>query len=310
MTTSSVAMITEEQIPRTTQRVLKRIFNLDKIFKAVFRTPASQVDSRHIRKITMIKKPEAKVSLNLKHYDLPENGMSLHTHSDELSEYDMLVYSAVQSIYVHAFEETRRQHVPMTVGMIYRAMTANDTSKPTHSETERIHESIDKMRQIFVTVSPADNMVAVRPDIKKIDGAMISAYFVEGILQGKKTEYWIITMLPLLYIVSDTWNQIARIDIEKLNCHTRFTLEIGTVREFLVERIEKMRGKWFKNNGILMATVYGELLGVDIPTAKQREKISARIRTVLDAFVSNGYIKGYSFDRVARNRIRKIDIRL
>lgn len=301
-------------IAKTTRRTKEVIMNMDKVNQKVWGlSPDAVATEPTAYYIEAIKKPKSMmVELKLQYRDIQVEGTACNL-DEKLTTYDKMVHCALSSIYIAGHTYSGKTTIPMSTRMIYQVMCAHLGSKPSINEIKKINASIDKMRRIFVDITPSTDLEKEKPQILKISGSMISADYIEAIVQGQKAQWWYIHTLPLLCRVAENWKQIARIPLELIDCHThiRFTAEAGAVREYLISRIELMKRSTYKNNGILMTTMYSELLGTKTPTPKQRESIigkSGKASRILAALKDNGYIEDYGFERGARNTIIKINI--
>lgn len=300
-----------EQPAHKTKEIIK---NMDKVYQRIWGvTPDPNGVVPKDYRVEVIKTPKSmSVNLNIQYTGVEVEGSSLSLN-EALTPFDKLVHEAIESIYLGQYSKYN-QIVEMSPRMIYHVMTANWKSSPSANEIKKINASIDKMQRIFVTVRPTSELQLEKPQIVKISGAMISAVRFEIREEGKSRWRWNVSSLPLLYRVADQWNHIAHIPIEYLDCHkhVRFNEEIGVLKQYLSDRIEKMKRNTYHNNGILVETLYRDVLGTDSPTAKKREHIigkSGKVMRILEAFKENGYIRDYSFERGVRNSVCKINIR-
>lgn len=300
--------------PKTTHKAKDSIINTDHLYKSIWgKTPDSEDSEMNEYRVPMVKRPRELNILFEMHYVTEINGT--HVALDEaLNDIDRIVYGAVESIYLTAFEEFHETQVVMTASTIYRVLTADEKKKATPEKAAaKIDESIEKMRRIFITVTPTDDLIAKCPKLKGVDvnGPMLSAERIRDTIQGHRGTYWVINAMPLLYRFSDRLNQIARVPLKFLRNATRFTLEKCVICQYLVSRIEA--SKSYKNtgrrdNGILYETMYKDILKTESPTAKMREKFCTKVRDILDGFVKSQYIEGYELERGARKSLRKISI--
>ena len=106
------------------------------------------------------------------------SGQSLE---DALTEDDKIVHYALESIYVTAWENNKQTQVPISPGMVYRVMTANENARPTEKEISRINASIEKMSRIWIKITPRDDVQRKNPNIKEIRGMMIAGHQITGI---------------------------------------------------------------------------------------------------------------------------------
>ncbi len=305
-----------ESTAKTTLQTTQSILNMDKIYSSVWdKLPDKDDEYTHCYSIGVIKKPKPMdMELELQYQDIDIEGTTIALNQ-ALTPFDKMVHGAIESIYITHYEATGVTAVPMSPNMIYRVMSANYRSHATSAFESKINDSIEKMRHIFLTITPSLELQKEKPSITSVNGAMISADRIEATVQGQKGIYWCISNLPLLYRVSNFWNQIARVPLACLDCHNyaRFTPELGEIRQYLTTRIEQMKHRTYKNNGILMSTLYNELLGTQYPDAKTREKYigpKGKIPRILRAFKENHYIADFSFETGPRKTVTKINIQI
>lgn len=299
---------------KTTHRAKESIINTDNLYRSVWgKIPDNENVEMDINYSVPILTRPRKINVEFgMHYKAEINGTDIELDA-ALNDIDKIVYDAVESIYLTAFEEFYETQVIMTANTIYRVLAADEGKKATPGKAAaKIDASIEKMRRIFMTVTPSDALMEEYPKLKGVDinGPMLSAERIRDTVQGHQGIYWVINAMPILYRFSDRLDQVARVPLKYLRNPTRFTLEKCVIRQYLIRRIEagKSYRKKGRDNGILYETMYEDILKTKSPTAKIREKFCAKVRDILDGFVKNHYIGGYELERGPRNSLRKISI--
>lgn len=299
---------------KTTHRAKESIINTDNLYRSVWgKMPDNENAEMDMNySVPILTRPrEINVEFGM-HYTAEINGTDIELDA-ALNDIDKIVYGAIESIYLTAFEEFHETQVVMTASTIYRVLAADGGKKATPGKAAaQIDASIEKMRRIFMTVTPTGDLVEKYPKLKGVDinGPMLSAERIRDTVQGHHGVYWVINAMPILYRFSDRLDQVARVPLKYLRNPTRFTLEKCVIRQYLVRRIEAAKSyrKNGRDNGILYETMYEDILKTKSPTAKMREKFCAKVRDILDGFVENKYIDGYKLERGPRNSLRKISI--
>lgn len=279
-----------------------RLLNMDKISRNVWNQPIGEYEPFELEVKVIPKSPSCLVGVTMTLDDIYVERTDKPL-KEVLTDYDKLVYFAVQSIYVTAHEAGENK-VPITPGMVYAVMTGNREARPAKEEAARISESIEKMCKIWVNIKPNEATQKKNKNAVEIRGMFIAGHKITGELNGNQSTYWLISALPCLYSYADQWNQVRRIPTEKLRSSGRYSIPIGKIKELLIDYIEKAKSKNFSNSGLLMKTVY-EQLGYD-GKPKHSERIVTRLKKILNDFQDNGYIESYDFEKGPRNALRKL----
>ena len=280
-----------------------RILTMDKLSRNVWNKPISDEEPLELAVNAIPKSPDCLVDVMMKLDDVYIKSTD-EPLEEVLTDYDKLVYFAIQSIYVMAHEAGETE-VPITPDMVYALMTGNrDARVKNAAEADCIHLSIEKMCRIWVSIRPNLNTQRKNERAVEIEGPFIAGHKVTGKLNGNKSSYWLISAIPRLYVYADQWNQVRRIPAAKLKSTGRYNASIGQIKEILLNYVERAKGKNISNNGLLMDKLYQQL-GYD-EKPKHSERIVERLKKVLYDFKATGYIKSYDLEKGARNAIRKV----
>lgn len=212
----------------------------------------------------------------------------------ELNAYDREVHDAIVTLYVDGKNEY------ITPQMIYQTMTGDPKARLSPKQAEAISDSITKCLYSRVTIDAKEEAAAYGFDKLKYDGSLISGERVTASLNGNIAECLHILKLPILYEYADKKNQVGRFDIKLLNSPINKNEEAITMQGYLYRRILSMKGSKLSHT-ILYDKIYNQI-GVEAASQgalrKKKNKVRDRVREVLDFWTENGFIKGYSENKL------------
>lgn len=240
---------------------------------------------------------ESTVTLNYENDDI-----QIAEKDKRFTEYDRCVHEAICTLH----EVGNTSFTPDQVYRTMNGLTADKTVSP--PSTQKVVESIDKMRKMQVTINYSDEF---RKRLKSEDNA--DYYYAEGsIIQAEKRyarlgghEVLAYYMLPkpIIYRYAQATRQVITIPTKLLSTADviRNTPENTTLRNYLVRRIEAMKNRKnsIKSNRILFETIYKQL-GLEKPTAKKSMKVRDAIEKYLEHYKSKNYIKDFKFYKTGR----------
>lgn len=249
------------------------------------------------------------------------------------TEYDRNVYNAVVSLYAQGDP----QHV-MSPAMIYRAMTGlPEASNPSPQQIGAVSRSIDKMRFTRVRIDCTEELKQRKAQLNgvpivngKVDTYLLNADGAQVSAGGHTIEAYRINQPPVLYEYSRAVNQVLTVpadllaikEVDKKGVYNSFVPNTESriqVKGYLLRRIEGMKGKNALNSNIISLTSYDkdgkhhqgiyEIYGKPEPSTKDATIIRSFISDVLDFWIAEKYIKGYSFMKEGKKFVGvKIDI--
>lgn len=168
---------------------------------------------------------------------------------DKFTEYDRQVLDTVTSLYLNG-----DKHHVITPATVYRAMT-NVSHTPAEDAIKQITESIDKLRNIDVSIDLNEEMKArgKKGDNFKITGKVINADVASYTIGGNTVASYVITREPILYSYAHKVNQVLNIPSEAYAIHEitagkpndniiPSTRNRVAIKGYLLRRIYSMKG--------------------------------------------------------------------
>lgn len=234
--------------------------------------------------------------------------------------YDRAVLNGICSLW-------QAGNTAFTPSMVYLAMNGLSGSnqggvKVSPQSIGAVTRSIEKQRVTRLTID-CTNQMKYYKDLKtaKFDAMMISVDGVEMTAQnGKKVKAYTFTnpnRPPVLYEYSRSIGQVLSVPPRLLNSTAaiRTTEEVIIIREYLIRRIEGMKGQnEMKNNRIAYKAIYTELaIEIENLTGDTRKNTTRRVRKNTEAILKHlqteEYIKDFEEYRMGRT-IAGIEIKL
>jgi len=212
----------------------------------------------------------------------------------ELTYYDREVYNAIVSLYL-------ADNYHITTRMIYQTMTGNPDAMITQSHREAISESISKFMYGRIQIDASEEKKMDGIDSFVYDGNLLHAERVTATLNGETIECLHILKAPTFYEYAERKGQIGRMPIRMLNSPINKTPEIIILQAYLARRIQGMKGpRKQQSPTILYDTIYEYMeVKAATPEALRKKKTILRnhIKKILDYFVSEKWITGYTENR-------------
>lgn len=211
------------------------------------------------------------------------------------TEYDRAVYNAVTSHYVAG-------NTIMTASMICRAMTGKtkDNSNPSPQQVGAVTRSVKKMGLIRINLDLTNEFQnrGITLDDEHITSYKVSEMLltyrsVEVLTKGRRIEAFEFLSSPILYSYSKATNQVITVPIKFLDTPIDNTERIINLKNYLIRRIEGIKGKnRLKHDIILFESIY------ELSENKNKEdnkRTRMQVTRILDYWKEQDYIKNYKF---------------
>ena len=204
----------------------------------------------------------------------------------------------------------------ITPSMIYRTMRGGVRAPVSVAELTSIVRSIQKMTLSRMTIEPDTSLkkqterLEYREPQPLLHATWVKVKFRGGKKENQSLDCVKLVDATLLFKVSDSLNQIARVDVENLKSSLRYSPVVPQIRQYLFDYIEAITGRnTFKNNGLKYDTIYNAFLPLDAKDHDYRE-LRHKVRQTLEEFKENGYIADYAAgdNRKAHGKLYKITI--
>lgn len=241
------------------------------------------------------KKITSLVSVN---YEGLDGSIRFLNNKKEVNDYDWLIHSAVATSYIVGENEY------ITFPMIYETMTGNSKNFLNKQQAIQIEESVLKLMSTVVEIDATEEMEAYGKAPYLYKGNLLYAEMVEDkSINGKLTQCLHILKKPTLYEYADSKNQIDRININLLN--TPLNKNTGTLllQSYLFKRILAIKGSSKLSPNIVYDTLFKELnisASSDAALRKKQTKVRGQVKTILDFWVQEGFIKNYNDNKKGR----------
>lgn len=204
--------------------------------------------------------------------------------SKTLTPYDKRVYIAVSALF-NAGNDV------ITLTQIYYAM--GYTGKPAKKQIERINESVEKMRKAYVTLDNTAEANALK-NVKrfKYDDYLLPLKSITAVVNGKLSDRAIkLYEEPPLIRFAKQRNQVTTITVKLLQSPISKTDGNLAIDDYLLEQISRKKRTGTKPFRLLYDTIYKR---TNITTKLQRSRAPEKIKTYLDYYEQEGFIKGYT----------------
>ena len=216
------------------------------------------------------------------------------TSRQPFTAYDRTVYNGICSL----FQAGNKHFTPV---MVYRAMNGiTDGRKVSPQAVGAVTRSIEKLRYTKLTIDCTEQIKAY-PKLKQatVDDMLLTAKKVRVLNQnGEVQDAYAFNSVPILYDYSRNIGQVLSIPPRLLNSSKKLntTEEVIVIREYLIRRIEGMKGKnALRSDRITYAAIYEEL-GVDQATITKDKarKIRDNTEKLLGHLQAEGFISGFT----------------
>lgn len=235
--------------------------------------------------------------------DLPEH-MKIEG-GQVLSTYDKSIINGVTSL-------LESGNTVFSIPMLYHAMTGRQNPTVDENLHEEIATKLEKMRRMLLSIDLSQESEAqyitdedgnnLEISNLTIEGYLLPLNKVSGVINGKKAELYQIIQHPPLYSYSKLKRQLASVKISLLGAPVNNNSTTIPLKTYLLQRIELMKNKKNKivSSTILFEAIYQELGAGDANKTKKM-RIRNYTAAILDYFISQEYIAGYSEFRKGRS---------
>lgn len=263
------------------------ISQTDKLSNHVFQGDLTGLE---LKKIAMERRGSKKEITTSARIDL--SGLEPYVKGlENLTPYDRDVHDSIVSLVIDGDNDY------ITPQMIYRTMTGNPKARLVSNQFEAINKSITVCMYTKIEIEANSEAEAHKFKGKGFvyDGNLISAERVTAVINGEKIACIRVLRPPILYEYADKKNQISRFDINLLRTPVNKTGETIPLQSYLLRRISSMKyGN--QSRSIVYETIYKHI-GVEGASEgairKKKSKVRDQIRTMLDYWKKEDYIKGY-----------------
>lgn len=295
----------ETPLVSVTPRMPKKFISIsdkvsDKAFSEVIGEPlavrVSRKDSK--KQITTL--------LNLELYD--ETSI---VGLDRLTPYDRAVHDAIVTVCIEGGSGEPQMY--MTPQTIYRTMTGNFNTNPRKEAIERINESLRRLGGIRIKINADDEMKAFykMPSGFQYEGAIVPNEIIRFKSNGAEVEGIHLLRTPILYSYASIKKQVSQEDIKLLATPVKKTEENIILQDYLFRRVSAMKHSPKLSRNILYTTVYDniQVTAASIGALrKKRYNIRENIKSILDYWKEQGFIKAYKENYGAKNESISVSI--
>lgn len=216
--------------------------------------------------------------------DFDELGEDI-TITRRLTPFDKRVYIATSALF-------NAGNNVITLTQIYYAM--GYTGKPGKSDLERINTAITKMTRARIYVNNEQEAAAYRYNKFVYDGSLLPLERGTATVNGQLSEAAIhIFREPPVISFAKQRRQITTIDVKLLQSPISKTDQNLLLDDYLIERISRAK-KGQQTRRILFKTIYDK---VGAGTAKQKQRLPAKIKRYLDHYQQCGMISRYTMEK-------------
>lgn len=212
-------------------------------------------------------------------------GIDIQTRK-EFTLFDQAVHDAVVSLYL---AENRF----ISPAMVYRAMTGKTNAEYIKPEKlKEIEESIDKCIFSKLSIDATEEATAYGYKQAVYSGALLAAEKVSVLMGGHRIIAYNITTEPLLYRYAKAGRQITSVDIKLLDTPIKKTSDNIVLQEFIMRKIEAMKGDRNYDRMILFADIY-DVLNISSEQRVQVKRVRGYVKEILDFWMEKKYISNY-----------------
>lgn len=247
---------------------------------------------------------------------------NLTLSNPNITQYDLAVMDAAYTLYVSGYPS-------FSTEMIARVMSGNMDQNVTPQKAGAVTRALNKLKSIRIRIDCTEEMIA-RKKIKKGQTAHLESYLmpleeVELKLGNQKiVKGYQLLKEPVLYSYAERIGQI--INVPRSLLETKGTIndtdEVVILKRYLIKRIEAMKNEknnvasrrisyeWYDKNtksskGMLSELGYRQ---EDFNNWREKKsKIHKMVKTILNAFTAEKYIKSFS-EVIEGRRLNGIDI--
>jgi hypothetical protein len=207
----------------------------------------------------------------------------------KLTNFDKRVYIAVAALW-------NAGNKVITLTQIHYAM--GNTQRPAKYQLEKINEAVSKMTtaKLFLDNALEVEKLKYKYGKFKYDGALLPMERMTATIKGQLSDAAIhIFREPPLMTFARERNQITTFDVKLLQSPVSKTDGNLAIEDYLLERIAGAKNAAAKGKKVIINTILYETLfeNAGIKSRMQKARAIDKIKTYLDYYKSNGYIKDY-----------------
>lgn len=235
----------------------------------------------------------------------------------KLNAYDVQLYDAITSLYIHSKKERPNAPVMITLQNIWACMNGGK-GRATQSQLERLAKSWDRFTNTKIYLDASDEIRSY--GIKTPEAELFIDGYEDMLIaapsaihfrteRGAKVKGYIIEHEPILYRYSALRGELLTIPIELLDTSDKVsnTEDVIAFRSYIIRNIALMRQGDRDNHFMRLETIYKET-GIEPPAdrikgksyadpqreiRKQSKKDRDNIAGILESLKGKGYILGY-----------------
>lgn len=234
----------------------------------------------------------------------------------KLNAYDVQLYDAITSLYLHSQKERPADPVILTPQNIWACMNGGK-GRATQKQLDRIGQSLERFRftNIYLDVSDEIRSYSIKtPEaelfMEGVEDTLINASVLHFRTdRGAKVKGYLINHVPIIYAYSALRGELLTIPIELLDTSDKVsnTEDVIAFRSYIIRNIALMRQGDRDNHVMRLETIYKET-GIEPPEErvqgrsyadpareirKQAKKDRDNIAGILESLKGKGYILGY-----------------
>ena len=271
---------TPEEVIFSTAKLTHEIFNGDKV-------KTGKPQKINVQKTAIAKKNPVNTWVWIPIDEMKEKGI-IDPWRD-FSQYALEVLEAVTTLYVEGNEY-------ITESMIYDLMTGKPGGTLSENQKEEINTALTKFMYSPIRIDATqETKMGWIPF--KYDAPILPAERVTAIINGTEVSCIHLFKTPPLYEYSALKKQIGRMKIKLLKTPIKKNPEVIALQGYLYRQIIRMNKNPVQNRAIRYDSVF-EALGIEAKSdgafRKKTMKVRNNIRTILDFWKKERFIKGYS----------------
>ncbi len=200
----------------------------------------------------------------------------------KLDAFDRRVYIAIAALF-----NAGNQFI--TVPQIYDAM--GYVSRPGTADISKISASVSKMAAAHIFIDNTEEAREYKYDKFVYDASLLPMERIQAVINGQTVEAIHPFREPPLVSFARGRKQLTTIDKKLLNSPLNKTNQNIEIEDYLLERIAHAK-KGELSSKILYSTIFEEAH----ITGKQRQRTPAKVKALLDFYVSQKHIKSYKIE--------------
>lgn len=217
-------------------------------------------------------------SLDFSAIDEPRSGVTI---TKRLTPFDKLVYMAAGALY------NAGSNI-FTIEQLYKMM--GYSGRPSDKDRKKINESLTKMTSRLYIDSTKEVEINKNYPPFKYDSDLLPFERLEVIINNSPATAIHLFREPPLITFARERRQITTISRALLMPPVNKTTENLYIQDYLIERIAHMNNNKKIVRKMLYKTIYEKC---NITTKKQKQRAPEKIKTFLDYYIQQGFIKSY-----------------